>query len=145
MPHSKGNVLHGARARFSLNGVKQAYTTSISFSEEFTQEAIKPIDQLETAEHVTTDYMVTLSCQWVRVVKNSIKNRDGVLVLPTLRAALTSGELTGTIEDSVTEAVIATIIGVKASRYTISIGSRGVVMTDVDFVARMIQDESEIV
>lgn len=145
MPHSKGNVLHGARARFSINGVKQAYTTSISISEEFTQEPIKPIDQLETAEHVTTDYMVTLSCQWVRVVKNSIKNRDGVLVLPTLRAALTSGELTGTIEDSVTEAVIATIIGVKASRYTLSIGARGVVMTDVDFVARIIQDESEIV
>jgi hypothetical protein len=142
---AKGNVLHGARMRFSLNGIKQLYTTSVSWSEEYTQEAIKPIDQLETAEHVTTDYVVTLSCQWVRVVKNSIKNRDGVLVLPTLRNALASGELRGTVEDSVTGAVIATIIGVKATRYTINVGQRGVIMTDVEFVARIIQDETEVV
>ena len=142
---AQGNVLHGARVRFSILGQKMLYTTSLSWSEEFTQEAIKPIDQLETAEHVTVDYVVSLSCQWVRVVKNSIKNRDGILVMPQLRAALAAGEMEATIEDSGTGLAIATIIGVKATRYSISVGSRGVIMTDVDFVARIIQDEFEIV
>lgn len=142
---ARGNVLHGARLKFSLDGVKQLYTTSCSWSEEFTQEPIEPLDQLDAAEHVTTGYRVTLSCQWVRVVKNTIKNRDGVLVLPTLRAALSAGELVGTVEDSKTGAVVATFIGVKAQRYSINVGARGVVMTDVEFVCRQIKDESEVV
>lgn len=142
---ARGNVLHGARLKFSLEGQKQLYTTSCSWSEELTQEPIEVLDQLEVAEHVTTGYRVTLSCQWVRVVKNSIKNREGILVLPRLRSALTAGELVGTIEDSVTGAVVATFVGVKAQRYSINVGARGVVMSDVEFVARTIKDESEVV
>lgn len=145
MAVGRGNVLSGARARFSINGVKMMYATNVDVSEEFTQEPVDPLDQLETAEHVTTGYRVTLSAQFVRVITNPIKLRDGVRVFPRLSDALNSEELVVTIEDSVTGLVLATIEGVRASRYRKNIGARGIVLTDCEFVARKLLDESEIV
>jgi len=141
----RGLVLSGARARLMIEGVKVMYATNISYGEELSLDPVGVLDQLETAEHVPTGYRVNFSAQMVRVITNSIKLRDGVRIFPRLEDMLTSGELTATVEDRVTGTIVSNIERVRASRYNINVGARGIVLTDVDFVAIRIRDESEIV
>jgi hypothetical protein len=138
----RGLVLSGARARLMIDGVKVMYATSVNYSEEIEYQPIEVLDQLEIAEHVPVAYRVSFSAQMVRVITNSIKLRDGVRIMPSLERILEAGDLTATIEDRVTGTVMANIERVKASRYTASIGARGIVLNDCDFVIR---DESELV
>jgi hypothetical protein len=128
----RGLVLSGARARLMIDGVKVMYATSVNYSEEIEYQPIEVLDQLEIAEHVPVAYRVSFSAQMVRVITNSIKLRDGVRIMPSLERILEAGDLTATIEDRVTGTVMANIERVKASRYTASIGARGIVLNDCD-------------
>lgn len=140
----RGLVLTGARARLSIEGVKCMYTLNCSYGEEIQHDPVEPLDQFDVAEHVPLAYRVNFSAQWVRVIRNSIKQRDGVAILPTLENILTAGEMTATVEDPTTGASLANIQRVKATRYNINIGARAIVLTDVEFVAIRIRDESEV-
>ncbi len=142
---TRGLVLTGARARLLIEGVKVALASNVSYSEEIAHDPVEVLDQFEVAEHVPTAYRVTFSAQMVRVITNTIKNRDGVVIMPSLEDILTAGELTATVEDRATGSVLANIERVKAVRYTNNIGARGMVLTDVEFVAIRIRNESEIV
>ncbi len=140
----RGLTLTGARARLLMDGTKVALATNVSYSEEIEHQPIDPLDQFETAEHVPVAYRVTFSAQMVRIITNTIKNRDGIVIFPSLENILTQGELTGTVEDRQTGSIVANIQRVKATRYTNNIGARGIVLTDVEFVAISIRNESEI-
>lgn len=141
---ARGLVLSGARARFTFNGVKVMYATNVSLSEEIQQDAVEVLDKLEVAEHVSTAYRCSMSCQFVRVINNPVKNRDGVTLFPRLEDILQSGELTATLEDSVTGAVLASVQRCKPSRYSKNVGAKGIVLTDMEWVCIRILDESEI-
>jgi len=140
----RGLVLSGARAVFQIEGVKVMYATNVSYSEEIQYDPIETLDQLEVAEHVPTGYRVTMSAQMVRVITNPIKLRDGVRIFPRLEDILGAPELTASVLDRVTSAVVANIERVKCSRHSANVGARGIVLTDCDFVAVRIRDESEI-
>ena len=140
----RGLILTGARARLSLDGTKVALCTNVSYGEEIQHDPVEPLDQFEVAEHVPVAYRCTFSAQMVRIITNSIKNRDGVVIFPTLRNILTRGEMTATVEDPTTGTVVANIQRVKATRYQNNIGARGIALKDVDFVAITIRNESEI-
>jgi hypothetical protein len=141
----RGLVLSGARAVFLIEGVKVMYATNVSLSEEIQQDPVDPLDQFETAEFVPTGYRCSLSAQFVRVITNPIKLRDGVRIFPTLEGILAAPEMTATLLDRATGTVLANIERVKAQRYSKAIPARGIVMTDVDFVCIRVRDESEIV
>lgn len=141
----RGLVLSGARARLNIDGVKIALALNVGFSEEIQHDPVEPLDQFEVAEHVPVGYRVTFSAQMVRIVTNTIKNRDGVVIFPTLENILTRGEMAATVVDTPTESVVANIERVRAQRYSNNIGARGIVMKDVEFVAIRIRNESEIV
>lgn len=141
----RGLVLSGARAVFQIEGVKVMYATNVSYSEEIQYDPIEVLDQLEVAEHVPTAYRVTLSAQMVRVITNPIKLRDGVRIFPRLEDILSSPELTASVLDRVTGSVLANVERVRCSRANTNIGARGIVLSDCEFVAIRIRDESEIV
>lgn len=141
----RGLVLSGARARLMIEGVKVMYATNVSYGEEVQYDPVEVLDQLEVAEHVPVAYRVNFGSQQVRIITNSIKLRDGVRIFPRLEDILTSGELTATVEDKVTGTIVSNIERVRAASYNINIGARGIVLTDVQFVAIRIRDESEIV
>lgn len=145
MATQRGNVITGARARFSLDGVLMFYTLNCNYSEEIDREPVEPLDQIDVAEYVATRYRATFSAQLVRAVKQSLKLRSGVAIFPQVKNILSQPTLTGTIEDNITGAVLANIANVEASRYRINIGARGIVLTDVEFVTTGIKDETEIV
>jgi len=141
----RGLVLTGARAKFSLNGVKLMYALNVTYGEEIQHDPIEPLDQIDVAEHVPIAYRVNLSAQMVRVITESLKLHRGLSVFPTLENILTSEEMTGVVEDRVTGRPVATIQRVKATRYNANVGARAIVLTDVDFVAVRIRDESEVI
>lgn len=141
----RGLVLSGARARLMIEGVPVMYATNVSYGEEVQYDPVEVLDQLEVAEHVPVAYRVTFGSQHVRVITNSIKLRDGVRIFPRLEDILTSGELTATVEDRVTGTIVSNIERVRAASYNINIGAKGIVLTDVQFVAIRIRDESELV
>lgn len=141
----RGLVLSGARAVFLIEGVKVMYATNVNYSEEIQHDPIEPLDQFDVAENVPVAYRVSLSAQFVRVITNPIKLRDGVRIFPRLEDIVTAPEMTCTVMDRVTGTVLANVERVKATRYNASIGARGIVLTDSDFVCIRIRDESEIV
>jgi len=128
-----------------IEGAKVMYCTNVSYGEEVQYDPVEVLDQLEVAEHVPVAYRVNFSSQHVRVITNSIKLRDGVRIFPRLEDILTSGELTATVEDRVTGTIVSNIERVRASSYNINVGARGIVLSDVQFVAIRIRDESELV
>jgi hypothetical protein len=140
----RGLVLTGARARLSLDGVKVALAMNVSYGEEIQHDPVEPLDQFDVAEHVPVAYRVSFNAQMVRIITNAIKNRDGVVIFPTLENILRRGEMTATVEDPTTGTIVANIERVKTTRYQNNIGARGIVLTDVDFVAIRIRDESEL-
>lgn len=142
---ARGLVLSGARARFTIDGVKVMYATNVSYSEEIQQDPVEVLDQLEVAEFVATAYRCTLSAQFVRVINNPIKNRDGVSIFPKLADIIGAPELVCTLEDNITGVILASVTGVKAQRYTANHGTKAIVLTDTEFVAIRVVDESELV
>ncbi len=141
---TRGLVLTGARARLSIDGTKVALATNVSYSEEIQQDPVEPLDQYEVDEYVEVAYRCTFSAQMVRVITNSLKNRDGVVIFPQLRNILSRGEMTATVEDPTTGTVVASIQRVKAQSYRANIGARGIVLEDVEFTAIRILTEAEI-
>jgi hypothetical protein len=142
---ARGLVLTGARARLSLNGTKVMYCSNVSWGEEIPHDPVEVLDQYDVAEFVPTAYRVTFGSQHVRVITQPVKLRDGVRIFARLEDILDTPDMTGTIEDHKTGSCLANIEGVRCTRYTQNMGARGVVLTDTEFVAIRIRDESEIV
>lgn len=142
MARQLGNVLSGARARLLIGGTPVLYATNVNYGEEIQYDPIEVLDLLEIAEFVPVRYRATFTSQHVRVVNQPIKDRDGIQIFPKLSEILQAGDLEASVEDAVTGLTLSKIQRVKASRYTINIGATGIVLTDVEFVAIRIKDES---
>ena len=140
----RGLVFTGARARLSFDGTKLALCLNVNYGEEIRQDPVEPLDQYEVAEYVETGYTCSFSAQTVRIVSNTIKNRDGVVIFPTLANILRKGEMTATIEDNDTGQIVASIQRVKAQSYQNNVGARGIVLKDCQFTAIRILNESEL-
>lgn len=139
----RGLVFTGSRARLSIDGVKVALAMNCTYGEEIQHDPIEPLDTFSVAEHVPISHRVNFTAQMVRVILSAIKNRDGVVIFPRVQDILSRGEMTATIEDPTTGTILANVQRVRAARYTQNI-SRAIVLTDCEFVAIRIQDESEL-
>ena len=145
----KGKVFTGARARLSANGRKVGFARNANGGETLTYERNKVLDNIQTEEHVPTDYDVRFSMSSVRLVGDTVKSRGimpslGANVDQHLRNILTNGTLTMTVEDNQTGSVIYTIEQAKVTTNNWSLDAVGIVGTDNDFVAIRMRDESEV-
>lgn len=145
----KGRVLSGARARFLINGTKVGYARNVSVGEQIEFQPLELIDNIEVEEHVPTAYRVTFSAGMVRIVGETVKSlgwfpQVGANTEEHLENILTSGDLTANIEDTKTGRLVATLEQVKMASRNMTIDARGIVGTDVEFVAIRMKDESEV-
>lgn len=140
---ARGMVLTGARALFKLGSTPVMYATGVSYGEEIEHVPVEVLDQFEVAENVPVAYRVTLSAEMVRLIKNPIKNRDGVVIMPSLENILSYEELTGSIEDRVTGTILAEIQNVRCTSHRVQVQAKGVVMSQCEFVAIRVKDESK--
>lgn len=147
-----GNVLTGARARFSLNGVQVGYATGVTVRETITYEPIKVLDTIQVTEHAPTDYEVSMTAELVRIIGTTIKSegwfpKQGTSPEDHLSNILSSGELTATLEADAnigSPTIVMNVEGVRISERNVNITSRGVVGTNVTLVAIRARDESDL-
>lgn len=142
-------IITGARARFLLGGVKVGYATRVSLSENITFEPIVTLDSLAKREHAPTDYDVQLEAAMVRIVNDTVKSRgwfpkQGQSDAEFLSNVITQGVLDAVLEDSQTGTMVAKVTGVRMASRSVTIDARGVVGTDVSFVALRARDESDL-
>ena len=145
----KGRIFTGARARFSLNGVRVGYARNVSVSEEISYEPIEVLDNIEVEEFAPVAYRVTFTCSMFRVIGETIKSKGwfpltGGNTEEHLANILTQGDMTAIIEDTKTGTVFATLEQVKVQSNNWTIDARGVVGTDLTFSAIRTKDGSEV-
>lgn len=144
----KGRLFTGARARFSINGVRVGYATSVNVTERVDYEQITVLDNIETEEWVPTGYSVEFSARQFRIIGETLKSQGWFAQVGSnseehLTNILTSGELTATIEDTKTGKLFATLEQVQVASHNWTIDARGVVGEDMTFNAIRVKDESE--
>jgi len=145
----KGRLFTGARARFSIEGRKVGYARNVTVGEEIQYEAIEPMDNIEVEEHVPVAYRVTFSASQFRIVGETFKSlgffpSNGANTEAHLENILVSGDLTASIEDTATGRIVMTLEQVKVQSLNYAIDARGVVGSDINFVATRLKDESEV-
>lgn len=145
----KGRMMTGARARFSLNGVKVGYARNVALSEAIDYRETETLDNIEVEEFVPVGYRVTFSASTFRVIGETLKRAGwfpatGANTDDHLSNILVQGSMTATIEDSKTSRIIATVEQVKIASHNWTINARDIVGEDVEFVAIRVLDESEV-
>lgn len=146
---AKGRIFTGARARFSINGIKVGYARNVTLSESIVYEPAKCLDNIEPEEFVPIDYEVRFTAGMFRIIGETLKSQGwfpsvGGNVAEHLENILNSGDMTATIEDTRTGRIFATVEQVKIASHNWSIDARGIVGEDMEFVATRVRDESEI-
>lgn len=145
----KGRLLTGARARFSVNGVKVGYATNVSWSETHNIFATEVLDNVEVEEQVVVGYNVELSASKFRIVGETLKSLGlfpavGANTEEHLENILVSGDLSATIEDSRTGSLIATFEQIKIQSVNWQVDARGLVGENVTWACVRVKDESEV-
>lgn len=143
----KGRIFTGARARFSINGVKVGYARSVNVTEETEYQPVEVLDNIEVEEYVPTAYRVTFTCSLFRIIGETLKSQGwypsvGTNTEEHLSNILTTGELSAQIEDTKTGKVVSTIEQVKIASHNWTIDARGIVGEDVTFNAIRVKDET---
>ncbi len=145
----KGNLFTGARARFSLNGVKVGFARNVTVREEVQLDPVEVLDNIEVDEYVAVAYRVTFSASIFRIIGETLKSRNwfpktGQNTEEHLTNILNTGDLTATIEDTRSGNIFATLEQVRIQSHNWTIDARGIVGEDVEFVAIRLKDESEV-
>lgn len=145
----KGRLFTGARARFSINGVKVGYARNVAVTEEIQYDPVEILDNIEVEEYVPVAYRVTFTASQFRIIGETVKSLGyfpnvGSNVEEHLENILVSGDLTATVEDTRTGSIYATLEQVKVASHNWTIDARGVVGEDLTFVAIRVKDESEV-
>ena len=145
----KNLIITGARARFMINGIKIGMATNVSVSENITYERAKVLDNIQTQEHVPTDYDVTLSMSRLRISGKTLKSQGffpklGASAEEHLSNILTNGDLVCTLEDTQTGTILGVFEEVKIASHNYTVNAVGITANDVQFVAIKAKDESEI-
>lgn len=145
----KGRLGTGARARFSINGVRVGYARNVAITEEVQYEEINVLDNVEVEEYVPVGYRVSFTASQFRIIGETIKSQGqfppvGANTEEHLLNILNTGELTATIEDVRTGSLISTLEQVKIASHNYTIDARGVIGEDITFNAIRLKDESEV-
>jgi hypothetical protein len=145
----KGRLLTGARARFSIGGVKVGYARNVTLGERVDYEEARVLDNIEVEEHAPVAYDVNFTASQFRIVGETVKSLGwfpsaGKSPQEHLENILNMDVLTATVEDNKTGKILATVEQVKMTNRNYTIDARGLVGEDVEFVAIRVKDESEV-
>ncbi len=143
------NVFTGPRARLTLNGVTIALARSVQVQDELVYDPIKVMDNLEVLEHEPIDYNCSMSAAEVLIVGKTLEGlgfaaQKGQTAADHLRNVLSLPDITAQIEDNQGDTIVARVFGVKIASKSFAVDARTSVARDVQFVARRVQEASEL-
>lgn len=143
------NTLHGARAIFSIGGVRAGYAQNVAYSSSYSLQPMSVLGSVEIIQHIPTSYTATLTCNNFRLVGTTLRTlglwpKLGTTAQEHLRNLVNIAEITASIEDIQTNAVIMLAEGVRIESESVSISAGNLIASDVSLVVRRIRDESEV-
>ena len=147
----KGNVLTGARARFTIDAKVVGYATGVTINEETQYEPIEVLDNIEVAENVPIGYRVSMTADRVRLIDGSMRGTmnveakvgaDSTAHLANLHTRGLS-PMDAVLEDPITGKIYALVTDVKIETKNLSVTPRGIIGENVSFVAIRMLDETE--
>lgn len=141
-------AITGARARFSIGGVKVGYARSVNLNENIDYRPLEVLDNIRIEEHVPVGYDCAMTCEQFKIVDQTMKARGffpkaGQSTAEHLLNILLSGELTATLEDRVSQRILATVERCRIATTNYTVNARDIVGENITFVAILIKDESE--
>src|SRR3990172_13084774 len=148
-----GYVLTGARARFTFRGKPVGYATGVTVREAITYEPIKILGSIHVVEHAPTDYDVSMTADFIRLIGTTLKTegffpKQGITPAAHLSNILVSGELLAGIEgdaNSDSPQTVMHVAGVRISEQNTNVTARGIVGVNVSMVAIRAYDESDLI
>ena len=146
----KGLVFTGARARLSIDGKPIGFATNCSGSEEIQYEPVNVLDNIQTVEFVPVGYTVSFQASRVRLIGDPLRGpakdmfpKLGNNAQEHLQNILDLGDMVAQVEDSITNQIFMNLEQVKIASHNWSVGARGIVGEDINFVAVRMRDEAE--
>lgn len=136
------HTFSGARARAAVNGRIVGFAAGVSGSESVDYEPVDVLDLLEIREFVPTAYRATLSMQIFRIIGESLK-QQGIFPKSDDLSILTSGDLTVTVEDKLTNSTAYQFEQCRAAENSWDISARGLVSQNLSMVCIRVKDEFE--
>ena len=77
---TKGRMITGARARFSINGQKVGYAQGVTIADGIEYFPAEVLDNIEVEEHVPLSYRVnSFTCRMFRIVGDTVKSKGWFL------------------------------------------------------------------
>ncbi len=143
----KGRVLHGARARFIIQGVQVGYARSVSVTEELEYQPMDVLDNIEVEENVAVSYRVRFTASIFRIVGETLKKagwfpKIGKDAQEHMSNILSTGDLVAVVEDTKTNQPIATLLQCKIASHNWTVEKGTITGEDVEFVAIRVRDET---
>lgn len=144
-----GRILTGARAIIKARGVAIGYAVNFTAREDLAHQPANFIGNIRTTENVATRYTVSGSMSMVRIVGETVKSqglfpKSGNSSLEHLQNVLAQELLTFVVEDQKTNQPVGQVEGVSLTTNGLSIDGDSISGNDVDFVAIVLRDESEL-
>jgi len=140
------NILTGGRARFFLNGVRVGWAMGVTVTEDITQEPAVVLDSLVPAEHVTTAYTVQMQAQIYKVpqkdlVASGLWPQMGRTPDELKSKLIDFPEMTAELYDTYAGVAVGKVYRIKPRTRAIAIQARGLVASNLTFVAIYFADE----
>lgn len=153
LPQGTGTrVFTGARAVFSFNGNIYGWAADVSGSAEVRYEAVDALGDLLVKEHAPVGYVVSMRARIFRTIAvgaaTDAKANPGSLkemgMFPHVSEILRLRGVDATIMDVISGKILYKLRETKAARNDFDITARGLVLQNVDFVAKVDDDESDL-
>ena len=143
-----GEMMHGARARFTIEGKLVAMATGVSVREIQQIQRGKTLDSIRTDELVVVDYEVSIEIDMIRAVGKSpvaqgLFPKKGKTPDEHLRNIVNHPQMVAVIEDRITGKRLETISGLMGESYNRSYRRTQISESSCSFQAIVSTDEAE--
>lgn len=135
------HAIVGARAIFTINSTNVAIASNCTYEWKHEVHPIEVVDDVEIAEHAETGVRIEFACDTFRVLG---KSATAIGIQPKLINLLTQPELTVSIQDKVTGALLLALTRVKFTGRSGRVNARGVWTETLTFCAIRAFDEGSI-
>ena len=139
-------VMTAARARFFMNGQRMGHALGVTVTENIQQDPVSVLDNVRPVEFATTAYSATLRVQVYKlpnedIVQAGLWPRQGRDPDEQKSLLLNFQPMTCDLYDSHMQQFVGKVFGVMPTTRTLNFQPRGIIVSDLSFVALGFSDE----
>lgn len=137
----QAKTMHGSRAQLMINGAIVGIFNNVSYGVRYDANPIYVLGRFSAAEIALTGMeVISIDAQGFRVVDNGPYK---VASVPRLQDLLNHEDITLALFDRQTGQQVMTVVGVRPTGYSSSVGARGLMDMSVNFMGLRLADEND--